>query len=119
MKVRYSKTKFSPVIQAAIRDKFGLSEERVIFKYVRNNKRQKVGICVALANGRAGWSRCAYNKHDSFDRPIGYELALKRAITNTIDQREEPVPDDVNVVLKYLKWRAKIYFKESPTQIHK
>lgn len=110
-------SKFTPEIQADIRDgiKFGLGAERVIFKYVRNKHRQRIGICIAMKGNKCGWAKCALKKGDKFDRPAGYELAIRRAL---IDRRNEDgtpktkIPSDVNKVLEELSGRAKAYFKE-------
>jgi hypothetical protein len=103
---------FSPVVQTEVRDVVqpGLGSERVLFKYVRDKKRRKVGMCVALKGGRLGWSRCAKNRGDRFDRVDGYIYALRKAVGLDVNYN---VPSDVKPVLEHLGGRAQAYFKEA------
>ena len=81
-----------------------------IILYVRNRKRQPVGVVVARKNesGRVmfGWSRC--NRKDRFDKYLGLELARGRTL-GWLSSVE--VPRDVNKCLHSISQRAEKYFK--------
>lgn len=54
------------------------------FQYYRNNQRQPIGLIYAEIDTESnrfsiGWSLCAKNKGDRFDKKIALELAMRRA----------------------------------------
>lgn len=58
----------------------------MLIEYVRNKKREKIGVLVALPskNGFSiGWSKCNTSKNDKFDRDLGLILAIGRANLNS------------------------------------
>ena len=60
----------------------------MLIRYVRNDNHQKIGVVVAIGNGKIGWSSCYQGddwdeqapEADKFDRVLGLRIALGRAI---------------------------------------
>jgi hypothetical protein len=81
-----------------------------IIQFVRNKKRQPVGIVVARKHPDGhvclGWSRCC--RLDRFNKNLGLELARGRTLGWVGNYR---VPGDVKKVLETMKDRASRYFK--------
>ena len=51
----------------------------MLVKYVKNKRGQRIGVVVAIARDRIGWSKCNFAKGDKFDRDRGKMIASKRA----------------------------------------
>ena len=84
----------------------------VIYQFVHNRRRQKVGVVLAkkLADGRVGfgWSLC--NPKDEFKKEHAISIASGRAENfGGIDNMPRSIYGDYNVIVD----RAKRYFKNS------
>ena len=80
-----------------------------IIQFVRNKKRQPVGVVVARKiDGyvRLGWSRCS--RQDRFNKNLGLELARGRTLGWVGNYQ---IPHDVNKTLAVMKDRARKYFR--------
>ncbi len=51
--------------------------EKMIKKYVRDEKGHRIGMVVAIASGKVGWS--SMNKKDVWNPDKGHMIALNRA----------------------------------------
>jgi hypothetical protein len=86
-----------------------------IYQYVRNRRRQKVGVVVATKRSDNtigfGYSLCATNRGDAFDSTKALEIALGRAenFPYFIDDVPQSVVNDWSVIYD----RAVRYFKGS------
>jgi len=72
------------------------SIDRVIFQYVkrrRNGRMEKKAILLAVADGpdkiKIGWSMC-HPSEKSFDREVGYYIALGRALSKSSERLKVP-----------------------------
>jgi len=88
-----------------------------IYSYVRNHKRQKVGIVVALVDKSIdeskvfiGYSKCN-SKLEQFDKERGLEIAYERAITSSERDNFLPPISIIPDIEKMIE-RAKKYFKK-------
>lgn len=86
----------------------------IIFQYVRNRRREKVGIVAALRipNNKVGigWSLCATQKGDKFDAVKALDIAIGRAEkAGGIDTIPQSVSNDYEVMID----RANRYFKNA------
>lgn len=78
----------------------------MIFEYVRDKKRRKVGVVVALDANIVGWSKCNIKK-DRFIKDFGINIACGRAVINS----KVKVPHTISPAFENMKERAKRYFK--------
>ena len=80
-----------------------------IHQYIRNKKNEPVGVVLAtkLPTGEVvtGWSKCC--KTDKFDKQIGIQIALGRAIKGS----SAVLPHQINKALSNMAVRAVRYFK--------
>lgn len=87
-----------------------------IFQYVRNRRRQKVGVVVALKRADDtigfGYSLCALNKGDTFDRETALNIALGRA-ENFPHFKCNDIPQSVEADWSEIYDRACRYFKNN------
>ena len=87
----------------------------VIFQYVRNRRRQKVGVVAAIRRSDNtvgfGFSLCATNRGDEFNPTTALQIAVGRAETFPYFKAEVPhsVMDDWRIIYD----RAVRYFKGS------
>lgn len=84
-----------------------------IFQYVRNRRRQKVGVVVAVKRDDGlvgfGYSLCAKTKGDEFNRETALNIALGRA--ENFPHFEGEVPQSVENDWSEIYDRATRYFK--------
>ena len=86
----------------------------VIFQYVRNRRRQKVGVVAAVRREDDtvgfGYSLCAKNKGDEFNSTKAIEIAVGRALNFPFFKGEVPhsVLEDWQIIYD----RAVRYFKD-------
>lgn len=70
----------------------------VIFQYIRNRRRQKVGVVAAMKRSDNtvgfGYSLCAVNRGDKFDAATALNIALGRA--ENFPHFKGDVPDSVD-----------------------
>jgi hypothetical protein len=85
----------------------------VIFQYVRNRRRQKVGVVAALRRPDNtigfGYSLCATNRGDKFDPTMALEIAVGRA--DNFPHFKDEVPHSVINDWQIIYDRAMRYFK--------
>ena len=85
-----------------------------IFQYVRNRRRQKVGVVAALKRSDntvgLGYSLCATNRGDSFNPTTALNIALGRADTFPHFECKE-IPQSVEKDWSEIYDRAVRYFK--------
>jgi len=80
--------------------------EKMLVKYVRKGaQRKRVGVVVAIGNGKVGWSLC--NKLDAFDK----DQALSMAKTRAENGKVNPVPQSVAVIYAEMVERADRFYK--------
>lgn len=108
----------------------------MILQYVRDKKRRRVGVVVALSPTQIGWSRYSKKEKRKFDPEEALAIAkgralktLKRDITNPsrtyqyteaekIEMRKKGFnpparpPRDVLATIEEVKERAKAYFRQ-------
>ena len=86
-----------------------------IFQYVRNRRREKVGVVVAVKRNDNtvgfGFSLCARNKGDEFNRQTALDIALGRA--ENFPHFKGEIPQSVENDWSEIYDRAVRYFKES------
>ena len=86
----------------------------VIFQYVRNRRREKVGVVAAMLRSDGligfGYSLCAKTKGDNFDPVRALEIALGRA-ENFPHFKCKEIPQSVNNDWAIIHDRACRYFK--------
>ena len=86
-----------------------------IFQYVRNRRRQKVGVVVATKRSDNtvgfGFSLCATNRGDKFDATTALNIALGRA--DNFPYFKSEVPQSVMNDWAVIYDRAVRYFKGS------
>ena len=51
----------------------------MLVKYVKDKRGQRVGVVVAIAKDRIGWSKCNFSKGDQFNKEWGKMIAKRRA----------------------------------------
>jgi hypothetical protein len=84
-----------------------------IYQYVRNRRREKVGVVVATKRSDntvgLGFSLCATNRGDTFDKTTALNIALGRAenFPHFIDDVPQSALNDWQIVYD----RAMRYFK--------
>jgi hypothetical protein len=87
-----------------------------IFQYVRNRRRQKVGVVAAVKRSDGlvglGYSLCAVTKGDNFDPVRALEIAVGRA-ENFPYFKCETIPQSVEKDWSEIYDRACRYFKNS------
>jgi hypothetical protein len=76
----------------------------MIFEYVRNKKRQRIGVVVALDKTSIGWSACNIKK-DRFDKELGLKIAMGRA-----EHSVSPIPPHILPTFNYMVDRAYRYY---------
>ena len=54
-------------------------KRKMLVKYVKNSKGQRVGVVVAIDRDKVGWSKCNFSMGDKFNRDRGKFIAIKRA----------------------------------------
>jgi hypothetical protein len=88
----------------------------VIFQYVRNRRRQKVGVVVAVKRNDGlvgfGYSLCAQNLGDTFNRETALNIALGRADNFPHFECNE-IPRSVEKDWTEIYNRAVRYFKDA------
>jgi len=84
-----------------------------IFQYVRNRRRQKVGVVAAVKRDDGlvgfGFSLCAVNKGDKFDPVRALEMAIGRA--EVFPNFDSEIPQSVVTDWAIIYDRATRYFK--------
>jgi hypothetical protein len=84
-----------------------------IFQYVRNRRREKVGVVVATKRSDntigLGFSLCATERGDTFDKDTALNIALGRA--ETFPYFSDTVPQSVKTDWAVIYDRAVRYFK--------
>ncbi len=86
-----------------------------IYKFVKNNKKQPVGVVVAKASDTSapavfvGWSRCKVTGGDTFNKERGLKIALGRAEHGG---GEDKVPHSMTDEITAMGQRATKYFKD-------
>ena len=87
----------------------------VIFQYVRNRRRQKVGVVAAIRRSDNtvgfGFSLCALNRGDEFNPVTALEIAVGRA--ENFPHFKADVPHSVMDDWRIIYDRACRYFKGS------
>lgn len=87
----------------------------VIFQYVRNRRRQKVGVVAAVKRSDntvgLGFSLCATNRGDAFNPVTALEIAVGRA--ENFPYFKADVPHSVLYDWRIIYDRAVRYFKDS------
>ena len=86
-----------------------------IFQYVRNRRREKVGVVVALKRTDnkvgVGYSLCATNRGDKFNPELALNIALGRA--EAFPHFADEIPQSVNNDWAIIHDRARRYFKDA------
>jgi len=86
-----------------------------IFQYVRNRRRQKVGVVVAVKRNDnrvgLGYSLCAVNRGDTFNPELALNIALGRA--ENFPYFEGDIPDSVENDWSEILHRSERYFKDA------
>jgi hypothetical protein len=91
---------------------------KTLIKYVRDRKRQPVGVITAFVeNGDIcyGWSLLNRKAGDRWNRDIGLNLALARAVPLpeiALKALNHEVPQSVSKDLTSMVYRAKSYFHQ-------
>jgi hypothetical protein len=84
-----------------------------IYQYVRNRRRQKIGVVVAIKRNDDtvgfGYSLCATNRGDTFNSETALNIALGRADNFPFFQGE--IPQSVDKDWSDIYDRATRYFK--------
>jgi len=78
----------------------------MLVSYVRNKKREKIGVVVAIYRDQVGWSLCR-TKLDRFDKDLGLRIAYGRAITGSATKPPTTVMKTYNDMMD----RSKAYYK--------
>lgn len=94
---------------------------KVLMRYVRDRRRRKVGVVVAI-KGQAdqpalGYSKC-HSKKDLFNRDIGLALALHRAAASLelgIGYHPKEIPQSVRETFEKMRTSAEKYFSGGKT----
>ena len=86
---------------------------RYLMQYIRDNKNQKRGCLIAVGPGQVGFSLA--HKKDKFDRYLGFEVAMIRAIGGF----NKDVPISLSDQFAYMIERSHRYFKSSVTKLIK
>lgn len=82
-------------------------DEKYFLQYVRNKRRERVGVVVGFpALNRIGWSR-VHGKLDKFEVGRGVEIATHRAMTGWGDTVR--IPDDTQRVIDEMNDRIYRY----------
>jgi hypothetical protein len=85
-----------------------------IHQYVKNKKDKVSGVVVAVVDPAAtsrvfiGWSSCAINKGDTFDKSRGVQIAVDRALKGS----KVDMPRYLDTEFLYMADRARRYFKD-------
>lgn len=91
---------------------------KTLIKYVRDRKKQPIGVVTAfIENGdiHYGWSLLNRRDNDKWDKQIGLNLALSRAVPlNEIALKAlgHEIPQSVSKDLTSMVYRAKSYFHQ-------
>lgn len=88
-------------------------KEKYLLKYERDKHGRPVGVVVAFKkNGEVlvGWSRC-HTKLEPFDKHIGINKALNRAVHHNLVDVVGEVPRPLLSYLLDIRERAERYFK--------
>ena len=87
----------------------------IIFQYVRNRRRERVGVVVAAKRADNtvgyGFSLCATNRGDSFNPSTALNIALGRA--ESYPYFEGTIPQSVSNDWDEIVDRANRYFKDA------
>ena len=87
----------------------------IIFQYVRNRRREKVGVVVALKRNYNkvgfGYSLCATNRGDKFNPELALNIALGRA--EAFPHFADEIPCSVDADMQIIYNRATRYFKDA------
>lgn len=90
--------------------------DTVIYSFVKN-KRGTVGVVLASkkADGKVGigWSRCAVNRGDNFDKATALKIALGRAEKGAMDIP----PNSLLKQIDFMQERATRYFKDCKVDV--
>ena len=96
-------------------------EQKILVSYVRDDKRQKIGVVIALSPLMVGWSQCCFK--DQFSKERGILIAKGRAkVCNDVKTKPALVKqiqpnmrtirvDLVGQAIEKMKERAERYFK--------
>ncbi len=84
-----------------------------ISQYIYNKNRQMIGVLAATVadsgNVTIGWSLCAKNRGDKFDKVRGNELALNRSLKESTVTMPDSIAENLNIfaprVCRYFKDR--------------
>lgn len=88
--------------------------KNTIYKYIRDEKRNPIGVAVVIKNGdsyRFGYSLC--NPQDRFDRELGLRIATNRANVPTLQKDEALAPLVVDRRAKVLDAYCSLEIKAS------
>ena len=91
-----------------------------IFEYIRrrhHGKTLKVGVIIGVKDGKTvkiGWSKCNRQLGDVFDKRMGLQLALNRALTLPMpDNKSVPTPNCIRKQIRQFGARCVRYFKDA------
>ena len=87
---------------------------QVLKAYVRNNKRQRVGVLIGMRGADGGIIISGSKVHtgvDKFDRDTGYNLALDRVDRFYAKGRTIKLPESMATDVERFGQRCKRYFK--------
>lgn len=91
----------------------------VISEYIRNEKRNPIGVVVAVRNGNTinyGYSLCS--RGDKFNKSLGKHIATERAkIGNCLLPTGEKTSQRVTTAFLRLSNRAVRFFKDLPKEM--
>ena len=89
--------------------------DTVIYSFIKN-KRGTVGVVLASKKSNSkvgiGWSRCAVNRGDTFNKETALKIALGRAEKGAINLPPHSMFDSINA----MQARATKYFKGCEVQ---
>jgi len=97
------------------------ASKRALVQYVRNNKRQPIGVFVALGKMSIGWSRLhrTYSSYfntyygDDWDKEKGIEIALRRAMKySDYHEFQKKLPDSMLIEGYAFIERVNRYYKD-------
>lgn len=93
---------------------FSPNSQPMITQYVRNKKREKIGIVIGLVipgehlRIGIGWSQCC--KRDEFDEQRAYQIAIGRAYKGT--GKNVIIPNRVQKLIDKISARSQFYFQQ-------
>jgi hypothetical protein len=89
-----------------------------LIEYVRDRHNQKVGVVVACKMEGTdtvviGHSKANLSRGDKFDKKLGINIAIERAIHGS----DVPAPSSLSLMVEKMKARAIKYFKVTPEEV--